>query len=171
VLEYYLLLRSVVRAKPHLRRCLKRCWHCGIRFLTDPRNAGRRDDRQGGRKRLGCPFGCREAHERQESIRRSVAYYQSKEGKKKKQALNQRRQRSGTGTPPEQKVEAPPRTVSCPWPAAIVEHVRVVVSLIEGRRVSWEEILEMLAKVLRQRSCDLRRKIDHAVRWLHEHPP
>lgn len=171
MLEYYLLLRSVVRARPHLRRCLKRCWHCGIGFLSDPRNAGRKDERKGGRKRLGCPFGCREAHERQESIRRSVAYYQSKEGKQKKQALNQRRRRSGAGRLPEQRVEATPQAPSCPWPAPIVEHVRVVVSLIEGRRVSWEEILEMLAKVLRQRSCDRRRKIDHAVDWLHENPP
>ena len=171
MLEYYLLLRSVVRAQPHLQRCLKRCWHCGIVFLTDPRNAGRRDERQGGRKRLGCPFGCREAHERQGSTRRSVAYYQSKEGKKKKQALNQRRRRSGRGQALEPKVEAPPPAVSCRWPAAVVEHVRMVVSLIEGRRVSLEEILEMLANVLRQRSYDRPRKIDHALAWLHEHPP
>jgi len=47
----------------------------------------------------------------------------------------------------------------------------VVVSLIEGRRVRLEEILEMLTKVLRQRSSDRRRKIDQAVRWLHENPP
>ena len=43
VLEYYALLRSVLCAKPHLRRCLKRCRHCRIFFFTDPRNAGRKD--------------------------------------------------------------------------------------------------------------------------------
>ena len=60
VLEYYVLLRSVLRAKPHLRACLTRCRHCRIFFLTHPRNAGRHD--------LRCPFGCRQAH-RQQAVR------------------------------------------------------------------------------------------------------
>ena len=80
VLEYYLLLRSVLRAKHCLRACLTRCGHCGIFFLTDPRNAGRRD--------LRCPFGCRAAHRQQQSTRRSVAYYRDPAGRKKKSALN-----------------------------------------------------------------------------------
>jgi hypothetical protein len=53
----------------------------------------------------------------------------------------------------------------------MVEHVRVVVSLIEGRRVSRGEVLEMLERVLRQHSLGRRRKIDHTVAWLNEHPP
>jgi hypothetical protein len=53
----------------------------------------------------------------------------------------------------------------------VVEHVRVVVSLIEGRRMSLEEILQMLTEVLRQHSLARRRKIDQAVSWLHENPP
>jgi ABC-type uncharacterized transport system ATPase subunit len=53
----------------------------------------------------------------------------------------------------------------------MVEHVRVVSSLIEGRRVSRREVLEMLAKVLRQLSLGRRRRIDHAIAWLNEHPP
>ncbi len=32
-----MLLRSLLRAKPHLRACLTRCRHCGIFFLTHPR--------------------------------------------------------------------------------------------------------------------------------------
>jgi len=164
-------LRSILRAKPELRRCLKRCRHCRIFFLTDPRNAGRKGERHVGRKHLGCPFGCREAHARQESIRRSVAYYQTKEGKKKKCWLNQRRRASGQGNPPEQETEASSQALSSPWPEPVVEYVRVVVSLIEDRPVSREEILRMLAKVLRQRSLARRRKIDQAVLWLHENPP
>ena len=171
VLEYYLLLRSVLRAKPHLRRCLKRCWHCRIFFLTDPRNAGRKDERGLGRKDLGCPFGCRVAHRQQQSTRRSVAYYQTKEGKEKKQRLNQRRKALVGGQAPVQEAQAPREAVAAPWPKPVVEHVRVVVSLIEGRPVSREEILEMLKKVLRQQGSDRRRKIDHAVSWLHENPP
>src|SRR5438093_10096437 len=48
VKQYYVVLRSVRRARAELRRCVTRCRHCGIFFLTHPRNAGRRD--------LGCPF-------------------------------------------------------------------------------------------------------------------
>jgi len=171
ILTYYLLLRSVLRAKPHLRRCLKRCRHCRIFFLTDPRNAGRKDERAVGRKDLGCPFGCSEAHCKQQSTRRSVAYYQTEEGKKKKQRLNQRRRALVGGKAPVQEDEAPSRALPGPWPEPVVEHVRMVVSLIEGRPVSREEILEMLAKVLRQQGTARRRKIDHAVSWLHENPP
>ena len=40
VLSYYVVLRSVLRLKPWLRKCLARCRHCGIFFLTDVRNAG-----------------------------------------------------------------------------------------------------------------------------------
>jgi hypothetical protein len=164
VLEYYLLLRSVLRAKPRLRACLSRCRHCRIFFLTDPRNAGRRD--------LGCPFGCREAHRQQQSTRRSVAYYRDPKGKKKKCVLNQRRARL---TAPGPKTVAPgasePTQGSAPWNEAMVEHVRMVSSLIEGRWVSRKEILTMLAKVLRQHTMCRRRKIDQAVVWLKEHPP
>jgi len=67
-----------------LRRCLTRCRHCGVFFLTHPRNAGRRN--------LGCPFGCRAAHRQQASTARSVAYYGSPEGKQKKRMHNGRRQ-------------------------------------------------------------------------------
>ena len=164
VLEYYLLLRSILRAKPRLRACLSRCRHCRIFFLTDPRNAGRRD--------LGCPFGCREAHRQQQSTRRSVAYYRDPKGKKKKSDLNQRRAKL---TAHEPKMATPgasvPKNGSSQWNEAMVEHVRMVSSLIEGRWVSRKEILTMLAKVLRQHTMCRRRKIDQAVAWLKEHPP
>jgi hypothetical protein len=164
VLEYYLLLRSVLRAKPRLRACLSRCRHCRIFFLADPRNAGRRD--------LGCPFGCREAHRQQQSTRRSVAYYRDPEGKKKKSALNQRRAKPSAHGP---KMATPrasvPKSGSAQWNETMVEHVRMASSWIEGRWVSREEILTMLAKVLRQHTICRRRKIDQAVAWLKEHPP
>jgi len=164
VLEYYLLLRSVLRAKPRLRACLSRCRHCRIFFLTDPRNAGRRD--------LGCPFGCRQAHRQQQSTRRSVAYYRDPTGKKKKSDLNQRRAKLTAHGP---KMAAPgasgPKQGSAQWNEAMVEHVRMVSSWIEGRWVSRKEILTMLAKVLRQHTICRRRRIDQAVVWLKEHPP
>jgi len=85
VLEYYLLVRSVLHAKPLLRACLTRCRHCRIFFLTHPRNAGRHD--------LRCPFGCREAHRKRASAQRSAAYYGDAKGKSIKSKLNQRRPR------------------------------------------------------------------------------
>ena len=53
----------------------------------------------------------------------------------------------------------------------MVEHVRMVVSLIEGRRVSRRQVLAILVKVLRQHTMVRRRKIDQAVAWLNEQPP
>jgi hypothetical protein len=157
-LEYYQLLRSVVRTQPPLQRCLSRCRHCRIFFITHPRNAGRQD--------LGCPFGCQEAHSKQQSTRRSVDFY--REHKEKKRLQNGKRQPRS----PENQPKAPPQpAVVGPPPEAVIEHVRVVVSLIERRSVSRPEILQMLARVLRQQGMGRRRKIDQTVAWLKEHPP
>ena len=157
VLEYYQLLRSVVRAKPHLRACLTRCRHCRIFFLTDPRNAGRHG--------LGCPFGCREAHRKAASAQRSSAYYGDAPGRQKKRLINQRRSAKAAVPPP----APPPRPVQ--WNPEIVEHVRVVTSLIEGWRVSRDQVLAMLAKNLRQHSICRCRQIDQTVAWLNKEPP
>ena len=158
VLESYLLLRSVLRAKPHLRACLTRCRHCCIFFLTHPRNAGRHD--------LGCPFGCREAHRKRASAHRSAAFYSDADGKRRKSQLNQRRPRQYCPSQP-----APPQPRPVPWSPPLVEHVRMVASLMEGWRVSRRQVLEMLARVLRQHTICRRRKIDQTVAWLNEPPP
>jgi len=189
VLDYYWLLRSAVRARPGLRRCLCRCRHCGIFFLADPRNAGRRD--------LGCPFGCREAHRRRESTRRSVDYYRGAEGKLKKRIQNSgrslvagresesesesvaAREEPGAREPGEgldecQSEAMAARTRHAPrsrWGEPLVEYVRLVSSFIEGRRVSRDEVVEMLGEVLRQHSMARLRRIDHVVRQLNPNPP
>lgn len=160
--QYYLLLRSVLRTKPLLRRCLVRCRHCRIYFLTHPCNAGRKD--------VGCPFGCRRAHRKQQSTERSVAYYRDAIGKKKKRALNGKRAK------PKSEGDRP---AACPagesgsvqWSRPMLEYVRMLISLIEARAVSLTEIVQMLQRVLRQHSVGRRRKIDHALIWLQEHPP
>lgn len=159
-LAYYVVLRSVLRLKPWLRKCLARCRHCGIFFLTDRRNARRQD--------LGCPFGCRQAHRKRQSTRRSVAYYREPEGKVKKQALNARR-RKAPASPP---ASPPPiQPAPWPWPQTILEYVRVLVSLIEGRRVLLSEVVEMLQRTVRQHRMVRTRRIDQGVAWLHEQPP
>ena len=54
----------------------------------------------------------------------------------------------------------------------MVEHVRMVVSLIEGRRVSRRAGPgDAGAKVLRQHTLCRRAEIDQTVAWLNEQPP
>lgn len=159
MLAYYVVLRSVLRNKPWLRKCLARCRHCGIFFLTDRRNSGRHD--------LGCPFGCQQSHRKRQSARRSVAYYREPEGKVKKQALNARRRKIpalAPASPPAQ-----PEPLPCPRP--ILDYVCVLTSLIEGRRVQLWEVIEMLQRTVRQHRMVRTRRIDQGVAWLHEQPP
>jgi hypothetical protein len=150
VLVYYGLLRSILKAKPGLRRGLTRCRRCGIFFLAHRCNAGRRD--------LGCPFGCQEAHRREESTKRSVAYYRDETGKMKKRIQNGRR---GEPKPAPAETDGPGEPSE-----AMVKHLQRVLGAIEGRRVSREEVL-----ALRQRSLGRWRAVmDNAVRC-NERPP
>ena len=54
---------------------------------------------------------------------------------------------------------------------AVMAHVRVIVSLLEARPVSLEEIWQTLLHFWRQRTIGRRRPIDHTVAWLNAHPP
>ena len=155
VLAYYVVLRSVLRLKPWLRKCLARCRHCGIFFLADPRNAGRQD--------LGCPFGCSRAHRKKQSTKRSVAYYQEPEGKVKKQALNARRRKSPR--PPQPPSPVPPEL------RPFLQYLCVMLGLIEGRPVQLWEVIAMLERTVRQHRMVRTRRIDQGVAWLHEQPP
>ena len=166
VLQYYFVLRSVLRAKPCLRRCLTRCRHCRIFFLTHPCNAGRND--------LRCPFGCSKEHRKRDSNKRSAEYYRTEEGKLKKKIQNGKRGKAeakaglGDGTRCDNADLAPdePR-----FDAGMVRYLRMVTSLIEGRRVSLMEILAMLARVVRQHSMVRRRRIDYVLQYLNERSP
>jgi len=149
------VLRSVLRIKPWLRKCLARCRHCGIFFLTDPRNAGRQD--------LGCPFGCSRAHRQRQSTQRSIAYYREPEGKIKKQALNARRCNR-------------PQPAASPSPVPpglrpFLQYVCVMVGLIEGRPVRLWEVIGMLERTQRQHRMVRTRRIDQSMARLNEQPP
>jgi hypothetical protein len=179
VLQYYYVLRSVLLASPHLRQCLTRCKHCRIFFLTHPRNAGRSD--------LMCPFGCRQAHRKECSTKRSTEYYRTNEGKAKKKALNEQRRSSqeqqacnvdqagnagGNGgdssdtnneKPSGQASESAcaSETVCAPEPVyneVTVHYLQMLIGLIEGRWVSMDEILAMLEKIMRQHSMGKRKR-------------
>lgn len=147
-----------------MRKCLTRCRHCRIFFLTHPRNAGRKD--------LGCPFGCKYAHNKRSSTQRSVEYYKTEEGKGKKKIQNGKRCKTKADLKDRQ-AEAG-RNLSAGNPdfnARMVEYLRMAVSLIEGWRVSADEILEMLARVVRQRSMHRGRRIDYVMRYLKKNAP
>ena len=122
---------------------------------------------------MGCPFGCRRAHRKQQSNERSVAYYRDPIGKKKKQALNGKRAkpRSEGNGPAACPAAAGLESGSGRWSRLMLEYVRMLVSLIEARWVSLTEIVQMLQRVLRQHSLGRLRRIDHAVIRLQEHPP
>ena len=55
--------------------------------------------------------------------------------------------------------------------ADMVSYLRMVTSLIEGRRVRRDEILELLARVMRQHSMARRNRTDYHVWYLNQHPP
>lgn len=91
-----------MRDRSDLASCAVFCRHCGIRFLTHPRNANRRD--------LFCPFGCREHHRRQQANERSKKHYGTDRGRRKKKQLNGKRSAAYGGA----EKEASPDTVPAP---------------------------------------------------------
>lgn len=62
---------------------VKSCFQCHILFITSCCNKQRND--------ICCPFGCRNVRKKCKSNERSIKYYQDPLGKKKKQAINQKR--------------------------------------------------------------------------------
>lgn len=130
--QYLRRLRSVIKEHPRLRPYVKKCRHCKIFFLTDPRNAHRND--------IDCPFGCRQTHRKQCAKQRSTAYYQTPEGKFKKKQLNARRSGQDRASP---KLDT-----------TLIVHLKVVTSLIEARPVGLAQIIFMVKSILRQLSLD-----------------
>jgi hypothetical protein len=161
--EYYVILRSVLRDKPWLRRRLSRCRACRIFFLSHSCNAGRRD--------LRCPFGCRRAYRRTCSKERSVAYYRTQEGKGKKRLYNSKRKQKPSPQAPKTATSGPRETEPIRLPANLMRYVRIVTSWIEGRRVSEREILQLLERAMRQHSLARRRRMDYVLSLWHEHAP
>jgi hypothetical protein len=97
-----------------------------------------------------------------------VAYYRTQEGKLKKSIQNGNRRGRAEGEPEE---TSRPEAEKGEWNAGMVEHVRMVTSLIEGRRVSLAETLRMLRRALRQHSLGRRRRIDYIVGQLNKASP
>ena len=54
---------------------------------------------------------------------------------------------------------------------SMLKYLCMLTSLIEGRRIFMEELLEMLARSVRQRSMYRTRRIDYVLSYLNKHPP
>jgi hypothetical protein len=160
-LQYYYVLRSILHTRPHLRKCLTRCRHCRIFFLTHPRNKGRYD--------LRCPFGCRQAHRKISSTKRSVEYYQTEHGIGKRKIQNDRRgkkERSVDSTDESSRED----NENLPDEETL-HYIQTVTSLIEARRVSLYEVLAMLKNRLKQHSMYKHKRFGYAFKYTGGEPP
>jgi hypothetical protein len=64
-----------------------------------------------------------------------------------------------------------PESADLEFDPGMVEHLRMATSLIEGRTVTREEVLQMLRRVMRQHSFAREKRIDYVLRKLKEKPP
>jgi hypothetical protein len=86
-----------------------------------------------------------------------VAYYRTAEGKEKKKLQNGKRgRRADARRPPTEREEMQ-------FDADIVRYLAMVISLIEGCRVSKAEILRMLVRAVRQHSMARRRRREYVL--------
>jgi len=155
VKRYEFLLRTAVHCHPELRARQKTCVKCGLPFLTHPRNQTRTD--------IHCPFGCRDTHRKASSTKRSVAYYRTPSGRRKKRELNQRRPRK-TPVPgrrfsaPKLSVPVSPQLSPSPltprFSSEILIYLQTLAYLIDRIQLTVEEVWLLLRKKMRQPRID-----------------
>jgi hypothetical protein len=124
---------------------------------------------------LRCPFGCRQAHREEDSKKRSAEWYRSEKGRKKKKALNRGRSLqslSGNGSKYLANEESSPRQGHVVQDDSQVvrdrvtlSYIQMLISAIEGRFVSLDEVLTMLRKKVRQRSIDKQKQFIYAIQY------
>jgi hypothetical protein len=190
VQQYLNALDSAVAGRPEVQRYVACCVFCGIRFLADYRNPNRSD--------LLCPFGCQRCHGHDASNRRIARYRQSSRGKRTKHDLNvkyyatHRRRTTGVDGQPDRCCPTPPADKSSPDepPATIalspggvvlselevarssmIPYVQRLFHLIDGVRMTCDEVVCLLQTTLRQRGMGRRSRIAYALAFLHQHPP
>lgn len=95
---------------------------------------------------MWCPFGCRAERRRRKTNTRSRKHYGTAFGREQKVARNRER-------PTQPVLVEPPPEPQTPDDLGpdMIAHVQVVASIIERRRVSRDETIELIEWVLRQR--------------------
>ena len=94
---------------------------------------------------MRCPFGCRQHHRQTSSAQRCAEYYGTLTGRFKKQQHNQRRLRLlGNGAAV---VETPLILDN-----TILRYLQSTLGMIEGRKITGQEIHSILEKQMRQHS-------------------
>lgn len=179
-----------------LARGLVACKQCGIRFLTHPRCASRTDlrcpfgcrqhhRRQRSSQRSTAYYRTAAGKAKKERLNRrrcrrspsAGAPPQADPGPPKTSPA-EAGSRDETGRPTaerQEKVELrlegvvldESRLANSP----MLPYVRMVVSLIEGIRLTCQELVRLLRQALRQRSLAFRKRIDYVLCFLHQHPP
>jgi hypothetical protein len=122
--------------------------------LTDPRNAWQ--------QKMWCPFGCRAERRRRQTNDRGREYYKREFGRTQKAERNRKRRKPSADPAP---VE-PPAEPQTPEDLGsdMIDHIKVVTSIIERRRVSRDETIELIAWVLRQRRMGRDRRGGYGAR-------
>lgn len=132
--DYYGKIHKIIQTANRRYWELIRCADCGIYLITSCSNRGRKDIR--------CPFGCRDCHKKEASKERSTAYYQTDYGIIKRQIQNAKRNRGSSKRSTEDEKEK--ASSSEEKKESFVGHVRLILSLIEGRFISWQEIKSII---------------------------
>ncbi len=164
--SYRCALEAALNEHSEVQCCLTECVECGIPFLTFPCNKNRKD--------LRCPFGCRDKHRRQQSTERSTTYYSTASGKIKKAIQNCKRSRSSPVSDVELGIKVPDKNTAeeiIPVTEEIITHVTTVITILEGGRVSREEIILLIMSILRQHRLGLGGRIDYVVMQADKMPP
>jgi hypothetical protein len=100
-----------------------------------------------------------------------VEYYKTEEGKFKKKIQNGKRGKAKADLI-DRKESGKNMVAEKPdYDARMLRYLRMAVRLIEGRRVMAEEILRMVARVMRQHSMVRNRKIDYVLQYLKKNAP
>jgi len=188
-----------LKSDTDLQKRVAHCVHCGIRFLTDPRCAYRTDlrcpfgCRQHHRRQR--------SNERSTAYYQTPSGRSKKELLNTRRSCGSSRTESerddGSGQSPpspteEQPTEEQPTELSLKdersskvelslegvvlrestvQNSPMLPYVRMIVSLIEGIRLTNNELVNLLRQALRQHSMAYRRRADYVLSFLHEHPP
>jgi len=100
-----------------------------------------------------------------------VEYYGTEEGKAKKKIQNDKRSESDARADHNLSSSRQLERDGIRLDAVMVGYVQMVTSLIEARRVSEEEIVEMLVRTMRQHSIARRRRMDYVLAYLKKNAP